>query len=161
MEHILKELIRLFFPQVDKAHLNAAKEKRGKMTLLHVMALNNVNKASIRPVGYGVMGLKKGSTGYGNTLFRAKYRPGSLFSLKNAQILCREAARTYRFDILFIDNAPWGDKVNVLCPRCNDYWAWQETLDSDLRQESGRLCSDCREELSLSNRVPLGRGQAK
>ena len=161
MERIIKQLRQLFFPQCDEGDAKAEGKRRGKMTLVHVMALNNVNKASIRPVAYGVMGLKKGSTGYGNTLFWAKYRPGSLFSLKNAQILCREAARTYRFDILFIDNAPWGDKVNVLCPRCNDYWAWQETLDSDLRQESGRLCSDCREELSLSNRVPLGRGQAK
>jgi len=161
MEHILKELIRLFFPQEDKGHLKAVRQKRGKMTVFHVMALNNVNKASIRPVAYGVMGLKKGSTGYGNTLFRAKYRPGSLFSMKNARILCREAARTYRFDILFFDNAPWVDKVNVLCPRCNDYWAWQETLENDLRQESGRLCSECQEELSLTNRVSFGRGQAK
>jgi len=147
MEHILKELIRLFFPQVDKAHLNAAKEKRGKMTLLHVMALHNVNKASIRPVGFGVMGLKKGSAGYGDTLFRAKYRPGSLISLKNAQSLCREAARAYAFDILFFDNASWDDKVMVLCPRCNDYWPWQESLENDLRQVSGRLCSECQEKV--------------
>ena len=106
MERIIKQLRQLFFPQCDEGYAKAEGKRRGKMTLVHVMALNNVNKASIRPVAYGVMGLKKGSTGYGNTLFWAKYRPGSLFSLKNARILCREAARTCRFEILFFDNAP-------------------------------------------------------
>ena len=65
----------------------------------------------------------------------------------NSASLNRHLARTYRFDILFFDNAPWVDKVNVLCPRCNDYWAWQETLENDLRQESGRLCSECQEKV--------------
>ena len=145
MERILKELIRLFFPLEDEGHSKAVREKRGKMTLFHVMALNNVNKASVRPVAYGVMGLKKGASGYGETLFQAKYRPGRFFSMNNARILCRETARESHFEILFLDSAPWVDKVIVLCPRCQDYWTWEETLENDLRQESGRVCLDCRE----------------
>jgi len=161
MESILEALSRLIFPFKDKAYSKAGGKKRGKMTLFHVMALNNVTKGCIRPLAYGVMGLKKGATGYGSNLFRAKHRPG-LFFMKNAQILCREAARErYRFDILFIDRAPWADEVNVLCPRCNDYWTWQDTLENDLRQESGRLCPDCQKEIFLPNQVSLGRGQAK
>ena len=145
MENIIKELIRLFVPQENRAHLRTGKEKRGKMTLLHVMAMNNVDKGSIRPLAYGVIGLKRGVQGDGESLFRAKYWPGSLFSLKNAQILCLEAAKTrHHFDILFMDNAPWGDKVMVRCPRCNDLWPWQERLQNDLWQESGRMCSRCR-----------------
>lgn len=162
MERILEALLGLLSPLKDKGYSKAGGKKRGKMTLLHVMALNNVSKACIRPVEYGVMGLRKGSTGYGDVLFQANYRPGSLFSLKNAQILCRETAKEhYRFDILFVDHAPWADEVNVLCPRCNGYWTWNETLENDLRQESGRLCSECQKEISLLNQVSLGRGQAK
>jgi|GEM_PF-6994990 len=150
MEYILKELMKLFFPYKGQEPLHAVRARRGRMTLLHVMALNNVNKACVRPVAYGVMGLKKGASGYGDTLFQAKYRPGRFFSMNNARILCRETARECHFDILFLDSAPWVDKVMVLCPRCKNYWIWEETLENDLRQESGRVCSDCRETPSMA-----------
>ena len=151
MERIIKLLISLLFPQWHPK----AEKKRGKMTLFHVMALNNINKGSIRPLSYGVMGLRKGVSGYGGSLFKAKYRPGSLFSIKNARILCREEARTNsHFEVLFIDNSPYPDKVLVLCPVCDDYWAWEETIENDLSQEAGRLCPEC---LSKLNQVVLAR----
>lgn len=162
MENIIKGLTRLLFPRENNTHLNTRKEKRVKMTLLHVMAMNNVDKGSIRPLQYGVLRLKRGVQGYGESLFRAKYWPGSLFSLKNAQILCLEEAKTrHHFDILFMDNAPWDDKVMVRCPRCNDFWPWQERLQNDLWQEPGRMCQECQKEVSSSNGVFHTCGQRK
>lgn len=143
MGRIFKALAGVLFPQEEEEALRMGRKRRGKMTLFHVMALNNVAKASIRTLGYGVMGLKKGVRGYGNTLFQAKFRPG-LFFMKNAQMLCREAARGLHFDILFIEPVKGADQVNVLCPQCNEYWTWQDTLENDLAQESGRLCAECR-----------------
>jgi endogenous inhibitor of DNA gyrase (YacG/DUF329 family) len=106
------------------------------------MAMNHVTRASIRTLRDGVMGLRKGVTGYGATLFQARFRPG-LFYMKNAQMLCREAAREQHFEILFIESMRGADQVHVLCPRCGEYWTWAENLENDLRQESGRLCPDC------------------
>ena len=158
MERVLKLLMSLLFP---RWHPKAEKQ-RGKMTLFHVMALNNVSKASIRPVGRGVMGLKKGASGYGNILYQANYNPGSLFSIKKAHLLCEEEARTrYHFEVLFFDNGGWAHRVSVACPRCNDYWTWKEALENDLSQEAGRLCPECLSKLHQTDRTSHGHSQAE
>ena len=114
-------------------------------TLVQLKCLRGVNKGSIRTETLGTLALCEGTDGFGQPLHRVRYNPIHLKSWRNARLICQEIARMrYHFDLLFMDNHPDDDRVHVLCPHCQTYWTWHETIPNDLKRVSGRICRTCR-----------------
>lgn len=114
------------------------------MTLLQVQSLNNLQMGTIRPVRANVLGLRRGVRGTGRSLYKVYFHPWRLRSILNAHRLCEEVARKeYHFELLFVANRTDADRVEVLCPRCHQYWQWTEGAPNNLRIPIGRLCPTC------------------
>jgi hypothetical protein len=120
--------------------------RRGRMTLIQIKALRDLKKGSIRIRRPGVLALCPGVHECARPLRRTRFRPGGLKAFKNAALILLEIARQrYRFDLLFVEDVNrQRERVEVLCPHCQRYWSWRDSLPNDLRKPSGRLCEHCR-----------------